>query len=447
MRHRIDPMSTKLSVLLLCNRPVRNADASTITDHLDAINHCGHEVIELSFLRNLPSRLDLGRFDVIVIHYSIALGYMSDHYISPVTRQKIAAFKGLKAVFIQDEYRSINSVLNILAELDVGLLFTCIPAPEIEKVYPAALLPNTTRLNTLTGYVPKSLIGWPRLPTGDRPVDVGYRTRKPPFWLGELGYEKWTIADRFRDAASGSSLALDLSYDESARIYGIRWTEFVASCKAMLGVESGASVFDFEGTLQQRVDSYVSEHPESTFQDVHEKFLIPYEGLIRHNQISPRCFEAAALGTVMVLYEGEYSGILKPWRHFVPLKKDFSNFAEVLEVLQDAGKLQQIAADAYQEIALNPDYSYETFGREFAAAVGKRFAKSGVSPSLNPYTRAEFSLAVVLSIKFFTHRVLSRVLQKILLGTSLRKVIFRLWGGVPFSLRNSIRPLFRIIGR
>ena len=25
-----------LNVLLLCNRPVRNADASTVTDHLDA---------------------------------------------------------------------------------------------------------------------------------------------------------------------------------------------------------------------------------------------------------------------------------------------------------------------------------------------------------------------------------------------------------------------------
>ena len=120
-------MNAKLNVLLLCNRPVRNADASTITDHLDAIKDCGHNVLELSFLRNLPARLDLDRFDVIVVHYSIALGYLSDHYISPESRRKVAAAKGLKVVFIQDEYRSINSVLKILAELDVGLLFTCIP--------------------------------------------------------------------------------------------------------------------------------------------------------------------------------------------------------------------------------------------------------------------------------------------------------------------------------
>jgi hypothetical protein len=35
----------------------------------------------LSFLRRLPSRLKLERFDVVVIHYSIAVGYLRDHYI------------------------------------------------------------------------------------------------------------------------------------------------------------------------------------------------------------------------------------------------------------------------------------------------------------------------------------------------------------------------------
>lgn len=440
-------MRGKLNILLLCNRPVRNADASTVSDHLDAIGGCGHSVIELSFLRELPSRLDLARFDVVVIHYSIALGYMIDHYVNRETRRKIAEFAGLKVAFIQDEYRSVNSVQAILAELNVQLLFTCIPTLEIEKVYPAALLPNTTRLNTLTGYVPNGLLKWPRLPIAQRPVDVGYRTRKPPFWLGELGYEKWTIADRFRSAAEGAGLVLDLSYQESERIYGAKWTQFVASCKVMLGVESGASVFDFDGTLQARVDSYVSTHPEASFQDVHDEFLAPYEGRVRQNQISPRCFEAAALGTLMVLYEGEYSGVLKPWRHFVPLKKDFSNFEEVLGVLRDDARMQQIADAAYNEVASNPAYSYETFGLQFADAVAACFSRAGLPRVANPYSSSQFRLAMATSTKFVIRRFLARGLQKLLLGTSLRKVIFRVWGGVPLSMRNIIRPFLRAIGR
>ena len=95
-----------LNLLLLCNRPAQGADASTIGDHLDAFSQfSGHKITELSFLRCLPKKLKLNRFDVIIIHYSLAIGYLRKHYINQETIEKIQAFKGLKAVFIQDEYR------------------------------------------------------------------------------------------------------------------------------------------------------------------------------------------------------------------------------------------------------------------------------------------------------------------------------------------------------
>ena len=72
---------------------------------------------------------------------------------------------------------------------------------------------------------------------------------------------------------------------------------------------------------QISVEKFVRQYPDATFEEIKVKFLAPYENLIKLNQISPRCFEAAALRTVMVLYVGDYSGILKPWRHFVPLEK------------------------------------------------------------------------------------------------------------------------------
>ena len=63
----------------------------------------------------------------------------------------------------------------------------------------------------------------------------------------------------------------------------------------------------------------------------------------------------------MVLFEGRYSGILVPDRHFISLKKDFSNFEEVLHKLRDHKFLQAMADRTYEEIALNPKYSYQTF--------------------------------------------------------------------------------------
>jgi len=439
---------SELNILLLCNRPVRNADASTVTDHLDAfLNFSRHRVTQLSFIRHLPKALDLDRFDVVVIHYTVAIGYMIEHYLDQEARRRIREFSGLKVVFIQDEYRSVNAVLDTLDYMRIQLLFTCVPESEFEKVYPSSRLQGIVRKNTLTGYVPAALARMEVPRIAEREIDVGYRTRKPPFWLGELGYEKWMIADRFMEEAGGRGFALDISYREEDRIYGERWVRFVSNCKAMLGVESGASVFDFTGGLQKRVDAYVDEHPEATFHEVQQKFLLPHEGKVYLNQISPRCFEAAALRTAMILFEGEYSGILEPWRHYIPLRKDFSNIKEVLALLRDDERLQELVDRTHEEIAMNPAYSYEEFIRQFDDVVAAVFEEKVGEKVSSPYTRAGYGLAMLRSPRYVLKRVSTLVFQRILLGTALRRLMFRIWGKVPLGMRTSIRPLLRVIGR
>jgi hypothetical protein len=440
-----------LDILLLCNRPARGADAATVTDHLDAFQRFSrHRVRELSFLRDLPSALELEQFDVVAVHYSIAIGYLSEHYISREARERVRAFPGLKVLFIQDEYRLVNAVHESLRQMGIHLLFTCMPAAEVEKVYPAASLPGLTKLSNLTGYVPEKLLSTPVAPIVERPIDVGYRSRKPPYWLGELGYEKWTIAERFAAHAAAHpaarTLNLDLSYRESDRLYGAAWKRFVAQCKAMLGVESGSSIFDFDGSLQRKVDDYVAAHPDASFADVHRMFLAPYEGRIRQNQISPRCFEAAALRTGMVLFEGEYSGILKPGRHFIRLRKDFANFGEVVDRLRDRAALQRMVDCTYEEVARNEAYSYRAFLARFDDAVDAEFERRGFSAG-GRYSPRRYAAQIALSPAYVIHRLYSRTLQWVLLGTPLRRVIFRIWGRVPASARQAVRPLLRLIGR
>ena len=448
IRRAITVTMKPLNILLLCNRPVKNADASTVTDHLDAlINFSEHKITQLSFVRQLPSHVNLARFDVLVIHYTVAIGYMSEHYINQAAKRKIQKFDGLKVVFIQDEYRAVNTVLATLEFLKVDILFTCVPNEEIEKVYPKQVLPGVIKVNTLTGYVPSKLLAYQAPRITERKNDVGYRTRKPPYWLGQLGHEKWQISDRFQELTQDKGLTLDLSYDESRRIYGEHWIKFVASCKTMLGVESGASVFDFEGHLQRQVDMYVSEHPDATFQEVQNKFLHPYEGLIRLNQISPRCFEAAALRTVLVLFEGEYSGILQPWRHFIPLKKDFSNLEQVVAKIKDNHFLQEMADRTYEEVANNPRYSYKTFVLGFDKTISEAFVKTDKIPVVNPYTPTQYNMAIALSVRFTVRRLLTASLQRVLLGTGIRSILFKIWGNVPLNARSMLRPLLRIVGR
>lgn len=439
----------RLNILFLCNRTGRNVDAATVTDHLDSFGkYSRHRIQELSFLRELPAALDLEQFDVLVIHYTIAIGWLSEHYLSEKSKQKIRAFSGLKGLFIQDEYRAVNALHASLRRLKMDILFTCVPESELEKVYPADALPGVAKISNLTGYVPEGLVEFKARPISDRPIDVGYRTRKPPYWLGELAYEKWRIAERFKELAGGAGLTLNLSYQESERLYGPAWTQFVSSCKAMLGVESGSSVFDFTGDLQRTVEDYVEKHPDATFDDVQRKFLMPYEGRIRYNQISPRSFEAAALRTVMILHEGEYSGVLKPERHYVPLRKDFSNLAEVLAILRDPGKLQKIADTAFEEIACNEAYSYRSFILRFDQTVEREFFARGIRRSKIPFSRQKYVGELARSPSYVAHRVYSPVFQWLLLGPSRRRGMMNLWYSIPHGFREFVRPLLRwVLGR
>lgn len=438
-----------INILFLCNRTGRNVDATTVTDHLDSFSrYSRHRVQELSFLRELPAALDLEQFDVVVIHYTIAIGWLSEHYLSERSKQRIRKFSGLKALFIQDEYRAVNALHESLRLLKIDILFTCVPEGEVEKVYPAASLPGLSKVSNLTGYIPERLVGVGVLPIAERPIDVGYRTRKPPYWLGELAYEKWRIAEQFSERTADAGLKLNLSYLEAERLYGPAWTQFVSSCKAMLGVESGSSVFDFTGELQRSVEEYVAKHPEATFEDVQQRFLMPYEGQIRYNQISPRSFEAAALRTVMVLHEGEYSGVLQPWRHYVPLRKDFANLPEVVDILKDAKRLQAIADTAFEEIARNDAYSYRAFIARFDQAIEHEFGARSIRRSKVPFTRQKYVSELARSPSYVAHRIYSPVFQWLLLGPSRRRIMMNVWYSIPHDFREFVRPLLRwVLGR
>ena len=438
-----------MEILLLTNRPTVNTQAATVTEYLDALLHYSrHTVREISMLHHFPVRIDLDHFDAVITHYSLSLGPMLRHYLGDHLINRLKRFRGLKAAFLQDEYREIQTYWQHINELGIDLLFSCVPNEEIAKVYPANKTPHLRVVNVLTGYVSEQLLKQSVLPVAERPIDVGYRTRRMPFWLGRLGYEKWFIAEEFQRRAAGTGLVLNLSTHEGERLYGNAWTNFVASCRAMIGVESGASIIDFDGQLEQRVEDYVANNPHTTFETVSNKLLGPYEGSLRLHQISPRCFEAAALRTPMVLFEGRYSGVLEPGRHFIALEKDFSNFNEVLSRLRNHADLQTMAERTYREVALNSRWSYRALVEKVDAAIEAEVAARNTAPARSPYTAATFQRAVCRSLGYFLRRRFVLMMQSVLLGIPLaRKGLFGLWQILPRPVQQIVRPLARVISR
>jgi hypothetical protein len=380
-------ISPRMRILLLCNYDPLNA--ATVCDHINAFAfYTRHEIVVFSELvshgGNLPPDVNLDWFDAVILHYSVFLAV--DSYVSCQTRERLQSYAGIKAIFLQDEYRFVEESVERIRALGFSIIFTCMPEPSIEMVYPTKKLPGVQRINVLTGYVPSALLLYKPFPLARRKYHVSYRGRRYPAWHGRLGLEKWQIAERFKSDAERYALRTNISYREGDRLYGADWTELIRQSRAVLGVESGASVFDFTGQISAKIDSYSAlvGEDELDYAKVRAKYFAEVEDAVPIAQISPRIFEAMALRTMCVLYEGEYSGVIEPWRHYVPLKKDHSNMAQVASILNDFGQMAEVISNAYAEVACNKKWAYATFIEKVERALEMQYRQrlqSGSTPA------------------------------------------------------------------
>jgi hypothetical protein len=386
-------MTGQARILLLCDD--RRGHANTVLDHIEAFRRYSRHLVSAFNPKSMKrsAALDLDEFDVVVIHYSVVLS--DSLFVAPHFRDKLRRFRGLKIQFIQDDYRWVNRATAAAHDAGIDVIFTIAPEPAAGQFYDESL-PGVRRVLTLTGYVPENLRDRPIKPLVERSVDVGYRARDLPFWLGKLAREKAWIGQRFLELAPAYSLRCDIAWHEHERIYGGAWIEFVRESRATLGTESGASIADFDGGVELAVREYLRTHPAAPFDEVHEAVLRPYEGNVVVRVISPRVFEAASLGTALVMFPGQYSGIVKPGEHYIELEKDFSNMDEVVRQLKDDALVSAMTARAREDLILSGRWSYASFIAEFDKVIDEEArVKRGPSGGLRyRLARAERTLLV-----------------------------------------------------
>jgi hypothetical protein len=427
-------LSQQFKIILFCDRPSEYESAATIIDHIDSFKkYSKHEIVTWSTLEGLPDEDILSLFDCLIVHYSISLLY--ERYVSRETLEKIRSFNGLKVLFIQDEYRRVDFACKQINYAGIDMVYTCAPQNVAKKMY-ARLNERIALRTTLTGFVPEALFEKETKPISKRNIDVGYRARRVPFFLGSKGIEKYLIGKTFLKKANNKNLNCNISSKESDRLYGKAWIDFLSNCKVTLGTESGSSIIDFTGHTEYQLNLYQAFHPFANFDDVPDKFL-KSDGELEIQVISPRCFEAAALGTVLVLYPGEYSGILEKEKHYISLEKDFSNINEVIERIKNHDGLQKIADFAREDLIRSGNYSYENFICSFEKDLDQLISEKNIIPKekilptsisvnlKNTSTSSIFSLFNLLRSLF--HRVwkiLPYWVQFICMVTILRKKYF-----------------------
>ncbi len=331
--------------------------AGAVLDHIRAVTastEFNWHVLNPLSLKTIE-KLDLQLFDAIGVHFSTKLhGY---YYLSPLLKRKIRAYSGPKFIFLQDEYQKVNQTQHFLYRLGFNTLFTLVRPELFDEAYPDKRLKQLKKIYVLTGYVDDAMQSMTPPPVASRPLDASYRSRRCDYRLGTLAQEKTLIATEFVKRAEGRGLKLDVSIEESDRVYGDAWFDLLMRSKVVLGTESGASIWDRDGRITKKINQFLRKHQHASFDTVFEEVLKPYEGNLIYSAISPRVFEAAAAKTPMVMFVGDYSGVCIPNVHYIALEKDFSNIEDVFEKMKDDAYLQAMADRAYDDLIASGAYA------------------------------------------------------------------------------------------
>jgi hypothetical protein len=360
---RTDSSAPRLRVLFIADLPRGQhiPDLSVVTDYIDAIRLYSQNEITAVNSREGPGEPcpDLAQFDAVLIHYTILIS-QPQYFPKPYWRA-VKRFRGLKVAIMQDEFRWNDMVNWHLEKLGVHMILSSLSTGNLPRVYREPGLTGIIKCAALPGYIAERLFEVEPVPIARRPLDVVYRGRENHFWLGAFNRQKVEIAEGFLAHTRDDGLKCDISTKAADRMQGRKWLDFMGSSRATLGVEGGATIFDFDGEAERRTKAYLREHPDADFAAVSRDVLTPFEGNIDHRTITPRCFEAICLKTALILFPGAYRGILVPGRHYIPLERDFSNIRDVVAKLRDVSYLQNLVDRAYREIAEIPDYRFRTF--------------------------------------------------------------------------------------
>lgn len=321
----------------------------------------------------IPASIDLAHYDGLLIHCTTSYNVANLVSLDRRLRTKIAEFKGLKILMKQDEHFRTHAIADYLGSRKFDAVVTLVPEKDRLHFYPPERAGRLRFIPWLTGYVTDEMRAMRAPPLSARPVDVGYRGSLQPWYFGTLAYDKYEIGERFGALGEKHCLAMDISSRWEDRFTGAAWYDFLCRSKAVLGVESGASIVDFDGNVERRVTEYLKEHPGAGFQRVYDDVLAQHEGNCQYRTISPRHFEAAACKCVQVMYEGEYAEIFQPDRHFIPLRRDFSDIDRVVSRLKDLDYCQALVDRTFEEIVLDPRYGYTAFVERLDEAIREAF--------------------------------------------------------------------------
>jgi hypothetical protein len=353
-------------ILLLYHHPL-SATAPTIMEHVNAFErHSQFNVWSANTELASPAFLTTRNvdFEIVLLHYSLFVPSryrLDDEYLS-----FLGGTSAYKIAFFQDEHHYCGARFAFLNRFRIDCVWTLLEPDQWPKVYGKyTAVPKL--VYTLPGFASDVLSDHAAMrvrPDDARAIDIGYRARDLAPYMGVGALEKADIGRGVLERAAACGLTADISMGERDRIYGDDWFAFLANCKATLGTEAGVSIFDTDDEVRPLYERLVAERPGIARDEILER-LRPYENNVYYRTISPRHFEAAALRVCQIMYEGRYASAMQPMVHYIPLAKDFSNWAEVVQRFRDSSLRRELTENAHRDLIESGRFSYRAFVDDF----------------------------------------------------------------------------------
>lgn len=316
----------------------------------------------------IPVYLTWINFDYIILHYSFLA---NERFLENPSRwtnkiNRVKQMSGIKVALPQDEYVYTNRLCDFFNDIKLSILGTIHHNDnDLKKVYLDKLIKKPKVLKLLTGYIDDNNIDkYKGKPLSERTIDVGYRARKLPPYLGEFAQTKEQITNYFIPLLEDKSFQIDikntLHQNENTK-FGTDWIDFLKSVKFILGCEGGASLLDSDGSIKRKVEDYLNKNPEADFSTIKRLFFEKEDNNLSLFALGPRNIEAILTCTLQILVEGNYNGVLIPGLHYIPINKDFSNLDEILNLVSDLKYCENFVVKARENLLGNKDLMYSNF--------------------------------------------------------------------------------------
>jgi hypothetical protein len=343
-------------VLFLYWLPKGSEPRLAVQQHLRLLEGRGLRILYRNAIDPAPPWLAWTAPDACILHTTF-LSHARWNYDFEDYRRKfswVAKLRCPKIALPQDEYDHAGVLDEWLHELGVTSVYSNFGPDQRDTLYPR-LGPHATFHETLTGFIDEdaaAALAGRIVPHSQRPYDIVYRARNLPYWFGSNGQLKHRIGEAVQAQAGELGLKTDISTRAEDTIYGDRWLDFLMSGRAVIGSESGSSVLDTRGDIQRRISRLLAEDPALTFEEVDARMPKGWDSYTLF-AMSPRHLEAVITKTAQVLVEGRYNGVLEPERHYIPVRRDFSNLDEALERLRDIEAVEAMTERAYEDVYLS----------------------------------------------------------------------------------------------